>query len=237
MRHAAVAPTSHPAHGPSPVTPWSRACHTGILDPCPSPVALNSSCSPLHGPSSDLHMEILCERHSVHIPQGPLTPGPLRAGTLAQNQNIKAGAPETYDSQTSIRRKQLPNGCGVRSQSGLPWGSGSERGRHAAPGSVAHPALCTPVGYTPLPPGNRTGKGGWPRGWPSWALGGEPSTLLGSPSQGGTSEMELTATLRRTARCKDECIASTRHAATSRTCHTRVESEERQDQLHRTRAP
>ena len=91
MRHAAVAPISHPAHGPSPVTPWSRACHTGSLDPCPSPVALNSSCSPLHGPSSDLHMEIPCERHSIHIPQGPLTPGPSRAGTLAQNQNIKAG--------------------------------------------------------------------------------------------------------------------------------------------------
>lgn len=131
----------------------------GSLDLGPSPGALNGSCSPLHGPCGDLHVGIPHETCSAHVPQGPLTPGPLWTGTLAQNQNIKAGAPETYDSQTSIRRKQLPNGCGVWSQSGLPWGSGSEHGQHAAPGSAAHPALHTHVGEAP-PPANRTRKGG-----------------------------------------------------------------------------
>lgn len=46
-------------HSPGPVTLGSRACHAGSLDLGPSPAALNGSCSPVHGPSGDLHMEIL----------------------------------------------------------------------------------------------------------------------------------------------------------------------------------
>lgn len=50
----------------------------------------------------------------------------------------------------------------------------------------------------------------------------ESCTPSGLPSQGGTSETELTAILWRTARCKDARTVSMHHAATSRTSHTRA---------------
>lgn len=65
----------------------------------------------------------------------------------------------------------------------------------------------------------------------------ESCTPSGSPSQGGTSETELTAILRRTARCKG-CTHS-EHAPRGDkqdVPHTRV-GKERQARLHRRRAP
>lgn len=200
MRHAAVAPTSHPALQ---TQPWPSDAGEPRLprrQPGPGPQPGGSERQLLSRPRSQrrpAHGDP-GEGHSTHVPQGPLTPDPSRAGTLAQNQNIKAGAPETYDSQTSIRRKQPPNGCGVWSQLGLPWGSGSEHAGMLPPG--AQPTLpCTHAWARRHVQETGPERVDGPRSGLGCTLGGEPCTPSGSPSQGGTSETELTATLWRIA--------------------------------------
>lgn len=176
------------------------------------------------------------------FPKDLLTPGPCGLAHSPEPEH-QSRSSETYDSQASIRRKQPPCPAVVSGHSRVcPGVPGSE---HAG----MLPRECSPpcphtCGQAPCP-GNKAGKGGWPRGWPGLGSSeAKPCTRQAHPHKGGTSETELTATLWRAAQRGNKYHSGTRHAATSghatHTTHAREElrtQRARATQLRQARPP